>query len=147
MRRSGPLQRKTPLRAKRPAPTDELTRIAQLAFWQAGLAQCTRDKQGRYICPVCEQRFPRAWMQVHHLISQEAIRRHVASLRLEASRMEGLLRRRLWDARNAFACCRICHAQHTVATVRIPLRLVPERAWEFADEMGLTYLLTRYYPA
>jgi 5-methylcytosine-specific restriction endonuclease McrA len=158
VKRGGRLQRRKPLKAKvalrrdkrlrasPKEPTDELTRAAQLAFYEVGLLACERDRKRRYVCPVCRDGWTRGRMQVHHVVEQKAIKRYVASLRLQGDELNEVLRRRLWDPRNALAVCTDCHTRHTNAEWRIPLAVVPDAAHEFAAELELEYLIERYYP-
>ncbi len=52
----------------------------------------------------------------------------------------------LYDTRNRLPVCEYRHEQHTSAYRRIPRRVVPPAAWEFARELDLEYLILRYYP-
>lgn len=71
--------------------------------------------------------------QAHHVIPQRILRRlHLEHL--------------LWDTRNGLCLDAYHHGQHEVYAQRVPRHLIPERAWEFAAEVDLTWLLERDYP-
>jgi hypothetical protein len=52
----------------------------------------------------------------------------------------------LWDSANALPLCRDCHDANHTRSRPVPRHLIPEQAWEFAAELGLTHVLTRLYP-
>lgn len=68
----------------------------------------------------------------HHVITTQALRRYGFT-------------DRLWDPRNCLPVCFDCHGSHHGASRRIPLSVLSEDARAFADELGLGYLLERYY--
>lgn len=81
--------------------------------------------------------------QGHHVITQQALRRHAADRDMDAQRL-------LWDRRNRVPVCAICHHAHHAWTRRLPLSLVERhapRVRQFARELGLEWLLDREYPA
>jgi 5-methylcytosine-specific restriction endonuclease McrA len=51
----------------------------------------------------------------------------------------------LWDERNAMPLCRRCHERHETATDRIPRTLLTEANRDFASDLGLEWMLDRYY--
>lgn len=71
-------------------------------------------------------------LQAHHVLSQQHLRR---------AGMGG----RLWDTRNGVAVCESAHTDHTRATRRISVDVLPWAAWEFARECGMEWRLERYY--
>ena len=111
--------KRTPLRRPRRKPAGAI--MADL--WRDGLGPCAM--RGTTACS--------GPLQGHHVIEKRALRRRG-------------LDEHLWDKRNRMSLCDHHHAQHTVAHKRIPYDLVPASALEFADELGLTYLIERYYP-
>lgn len=72
-------------------------------------------------------------LEAHHVITQQQLRRHGYG-------------DKLWDPRNGMALCTFHHTRHTLARERIPFELIPPAAVEFATELGLDWLLDRYYP-
>ena len=74
-----------------------------------------------------------SWHQAHHVISQQNLRKHGKD-------------EYLWDTRNGMGLCESAHRAHDLAVARVPYeRLLPENL-AFAKELGLEYLLDRYYP-
>lgn len=73
-------------------------------------------------------------LQAHHIITQQALKKRG-------------LHGRLWDVRNGMCLCEQSHRRHTLAVERIPFDRLPERAVAFATELGLDWMLERYYPA
>lgn len=53
---------------------------------------------------------------------------------------------KLWDARNALGLCRYHHARHENYVQRVPRDVVPNDAFDFADELGLGWAIDREYP-
>jgi hypothetical protein len=51
------------------------------------------------------------------------------------------LRHLKWDLRNGLPVCRYHHFRHDYAVQRIPRRLIPAEAFEFADEIGARWAL------
>lgn len=72
-------------------------------------------------------------LQAHHVITQQALRK----------RGHGDL---LWDTRNGFAICEGAHARHSLAIDRIAYDDLPYAAFQFANELGLGWMIDRYYP-
>ena len=72
----------------------------------------------------------------HHLIPQQSLRRHVASLRLDEMPARRLLRVLLSDVRGGVALCRSCHANVEAGSIPLPRGKVPDVAWIFAAELG-----------
>lgn len=69
----------------------------------------------------------------HHVITQQHLR-------------ERGLHDLVWgDPRNGMPVPRSIHANHTAASERIPLWAVPAEAVEFACELGLGWMLDKYY--
>lgn len=72
-------------------------------------------------------------VEAHHVITRQQLRkRGLADL--------------TWDTRNGMGLCTRAHTRHTGALERVPRRLVPAHAEQFAREHALTHLLDRYYP-
>lgn len=72
-------------------------------------------------------------LQSHHVLTQQALRKR------------GLEHLR-WDVRNGVCVCEGAHRRHTLALERIPYEALPPAALEFADEVGLGWMIDRYYP-
>jgi hypothetical protein len=76
----------------------------------------------------------------HHLIRQQSLRAHTST-------MDDTER---WivvhDPRNGVPLCRRCHERVTSRFRPILRSEVPPRAWKFAKEHGLTWLLERECP-
>jgi len=75
-----------------------------------------------------------ARVQGHHILTQQCLRKHG----LDAF---------LWDQRNKFDCCERVHAAHHNRSRPIPAELLPDAAWAFASDVGLTWMIERYYGA
>lgn len=97
-------------------------------------------------CAQCRQK----GCQGHHVLAQQHIRDHVRGLRLDDAEAFALEERLLSDRRNRLPVCPDCHYGHEYAPdARLPRRLVPASAWEFAAELG-TWAVVRLegdYPA
>lgn len=50
------------------------------------------------------------------------------------------------DERNLIWLCMPCHFRHENAFRRVPFAVLPQEALDFADEVGLSHLIDRYYP-
>jgi hypothetical protein len=72
--------------------------------------------------------------QAHHLLPKRYLKR------------EGL-HAHLWDVRNGMALCAFHHERHENFVQRVPRQLLLPTAFEFADELGLGWLIDREYPA
>lgn len=72
-------------------------------------------------------------LQAHHVLTVQALRRYG-------------LAEHVWDARNGLCLCELHHARHHRALERVPRALLPGAVFEFADEVGLGWLLDREYP-
>lgn len=111
--------------------------------------RCKRDKEGLYICPACKESYRRHEMQGHHVIEKERLKKYLAEktrgLALAAEEIEKMLNALLWDVRDGVAVCVTCHRRHTDGVLRLPRACLPATAFEFADEVGLGYVLDRYY--
>jgi hypothetical protein len=121
MRRSQPRKGGNSLRRRRVKPVDKI----MAGIWREDIGACA-------VCPA-EGVACRGPVQSHHLIAKGALkRRH--------------LDEHLWDKRNRLAVCEWRHEQHTTRFKPIPRELLPPAVWEFAEELGLTYLIERAYP-
>lgn len=149
LKRGKPLQRKTPLtsnsplkrtgslsRAKRllsrPSPRMGQVERAEALQWHAH-AMWTDDgvRRVRTDCAIG------GWahgddLEVHHIVPKRILKR------------EGYADR-LWDDRNALVLCRRCHERHELAVRRVPFDLLPPQVHDFAEELGLGWVLERYY--
>lgn len=70
-------------------------------------------------------------IQGHHIIEQQQLKKHH-------------LREYLWDERNGMGLCAYHHQRHTHFIERVPWELLPPAAFEFAEEVGLPWLLDQY---
>ena len=73
-------------------------------------------------------------VQACHLIPKQALRRHGHG-------------DKLWDVRNGIGACYRAHRRSDAGLERFPRAKVPAAAWEFAAEIGLTWMLEALYPA
>jgi hypothetical protein len=142
------LGRGKPLKAKKPRRDPKTEPPKATRRFRAGtFRRCKRDPEtGLWVCPACGGLFAAVEMECHHIIEKERIKKYVAGLMLEseAHRLEVLIRR-LWDHRNGIAVCKNCHAEHTNRKRPLSRALLPECVWVFADEIGLSYVIDRYY--
>lgn len=92
------------------------------SIWRDGMGACALV--GTTVCS--------GPLQGHHVVERRALKRRG-------------LEEHLWDKRNRMSLCERHHARHTTAVERIPYSAVPAEAHEFAAELGLTYLIDRYY--
>lgn len=90
-------------------------------------------------CVVCGSRTN---IEGHHVIAKQEIKRVARSGRWEFDREQDAL----WDVRNGIPLCDRCHQRHETAFKRVPRHLIPPAAVAFADELGVGYLIDRYYP-
>lgn len=95
-------------------------------------------------CAACppRKRDPKVVVQVHHVISQQRLKRLAKDLKM--SELDRL--RLLTDPRNSMLVCDGCHEAHTRRMRRLPRRAVDSEAWEFAADWGLTEELMDEYP-
>jgi cytochrome c553 len=87
---------------------------------------------------VCEVCHGRPADHAHHILREQALRRFagIYGFDFQVAR---------FDVRNRFWICERCHSRHHTAAARIPLDALPGRAFEFACEIGLNWLLDREY--
>ena len=71
-------------------------------------------------------------IQAAHLIPQQTLRKEGFS-------------EHLWDPRNGVGACYRAHRRSDAAVERFPVERIPEAAWQFAEELGLTWKLERLY--
>lgn len=111
---------------KRPGPLRRHRKRRRVpTIWTANLGPCQ-------VCPA-EGGECYGPLAGHHIITQQALRREGLELYL-------------WDLRNRLTVCQGRHDRHHNGT-RIARELLPAPAFEFAEEVGLTRLIERYYPA
>lgn len=89
-----------------------------------------REARRRGRCAFCGE--TRGWLQGHHVIPKQRLKR----LGLHAH---------LWDQRNMMVLCSICHARHEVAFRRLPRALLTSDNEEFAAELGVDWMLEKLY--
>lgn len=85
-------------------------------------------------CDVCGPGSDCEDVQSHHVITQQQLRKRG-------------LEHLLWDHRNGLAVCERRHRRHTRAIERIRYGQLLIRNVVFAEEVGLDWILERYYPA
>ncbi len=73
-------------------------------------------------------------MEAHHLLPKRDLKAHN-------------LEEHLWDEANAIALCRYHHSRHETYRERLPRAFVPPAAFEFAETLGLGWLIDREYPS
>lgn len=71
-------------------------------------------------------------LQAAHVISKQALKSRG-------------LQDYLWDTRNGLSACYKAHRRSDSAVERFPRSRIPEAAEAFALELGIDYLLDRYY--
>lgn len=128
MRRAAPLKRHSPLRAepgkslKRKPPKHR--RAGSGLQWRIDLGPCV-------VCPAegVECRGP---VQGHHVIAKATLRKAGFAASLD-------------DLRNRLPVCEYRHEQHTTSYKTIPRSVLPAAVFEFAEEVGLTWWITRHY--
>lgn len=98
-------------------------------FWatvtEHGRAECVARKI-RDVGP-CEGR-----ITAHHVIPKQRLRNEL-----------GRDTEAIWDVRNAVPICERHHHLVTVAALRLPARIIPSGAWDFAKEHGMLWSLER----
>lgn len=92
-------------------------------LWRENLGRCVL-----YGVTACEGK-----VRGHHIIEKRTLRR------------EGLTEY-VWDRRNRLGLCDRHHARHHSGLERVPWRFLSDAAFDFAEEVGLGYLIDRYYP-
>lgn len=115
-----PLRRRTPLRQPRPKQAYDPQ------AWREGLGPCV-------VCTELGIEAPPYYMDAHHCIPAQALRRRGYTAEQA-------------DKRNRISLCRWHHERHHSRTNPVPRRLLPDSVFEFAAELGLGYLVDRYYP-
>lgn len=72
-------------------------------------------------------------LEAHHVVTQQQLRK--------IGRDD--LR---WDVRNGLTLCERHHRRHTRALTRVPFELLRPENVAFAEELGVVWILGRYYP-
>lgn len=72
-------------------------------------------------------------VRAHHVITQQALRKH------------GWIDFR-WETDNGVPVCERGHRRHHSGLERIPRDRLPRRAIDFANAIGLGWMILRYYP-
>jgi len=71
-------------------------------------------------------------VQAHHVITQQQLR-HLG------------MADHVWDVENGAALCETHHRRHHNRHEPIPWSILPARCRRFANDLGIAYLLGRYY--
>lgn len=90
-------------------------------------------------CAACRSK---AAVEAHHIIRVQVLRRYAVSNGYDFDDVQ-------WDGRNRLGLCRDCHANHHAASRKLPRELLWHYArwvFEFADELGLGWVLDHDYP-
>lgn len=116
-----------PRRQQKPMTVDD--RMAAEAF---------RRKVCSSPCVVCGSTVD---LKAHHVLPKREIKAYASANGLDAAQLRSLL----WDPRNGLSLCERDHMRHERALVRVPLALIPAKAWQFARELGRDWLLERTY--
>lgn len=109
-----------------PLNWDEKLRVVSPKVWQRLVLM--RDNGCVLKDETCEEPY-----EAHHILTQQQLRKRGFS---DVS----------YDVRNGMGLCNRHHRRHTRALERVPFERVPDRAHEFAAELGLGWLIDRYYP-
>ena len=117
--------KRTALKARRKPSLSAQERL-QAAEWRSGMGSCQ-------VCRYEALSGCLGPVQPHHVVEAKTLKKRG-------------LREYLYDVRNRLPVCEWRHEQHTTRFKPIPRSLIPSSAEEFAAELGLTYLLDRYYP-
>lgn len=102
-----------------------------------------RNWEGCKACPP-ERRNPKAKIEVHHVVSQQRIKRWCRERGIAKGSLAEL--RLLTDDRNSVLVDEHCHYGHTYKLRPIPRDVIPDHAWEFIEELGLTAEILEEYP-
>ena len=111
--------------------------------WQRFYDDARKMRKAWLGCEVCppEKRDPNAWLEIHHVISQQRLKRLARDRKLPEMRKLDLLT----DPRNSIVLCRECHHKHTIRHETLPLRSIPAAAWDFCRELGIKDELIKEY--
>ena len=71
-------------------------------------------------------------MQAAHIIPKQSLKRHGHA-------------DKVWDPRNGIGACYKAHRRSDAGLARFPVAYLPDKFWEFADEVGLRYLAEKLY--
>jgi hypothetical protein len=154
MERRKPLQRRTRLApGKSLAAGKPLERSGELKRTPlARVGKRRREKDDQSLHAVFSQRSPaarcavcgtRRWIDPHHVVPLQQLRSYASERGLSREAAQVIF----WDVRNRLWTCRQHHSDHESAAERLPLRLLPDEALEFARELGLERLLAKLYSA
>lgn len=114
-------------------------RLAQLG-WRA---ECVAGG----VCACCGAAPAKGeWLQAHHVLPKEYIKKYVSGLQLPAQAAAELLHELLWDKRNSMPLKNTHHALHTNRKRPVPWTCIEPRHLQFAGALGMVHVLTRQYP-
>lgn len=122
---------------------DDTPKDPRRAAWDRFYREARKMRRAWLGCEVCppEERDPNAWLEIHHVISQQRLKRLARDRKMPEMRKLDLLT----DPRNSIVLCRPCHHRHTVRNETLPLSSIPPAAWDFARELGLKDELIKEY--
>ena len=95
-----------------------------------------------FMCRRCGQHRASTW---HHWLPVRKLREHVRSLRLPHDEARVLLSALIHDERNLSPYALTCHLAAENHAPPFTRAEVPASAFEFADELGLVWLIERLY--
>ena len=136
------LNRRKALRNKPPerTPTADRRRLERLttAFVQEVYEACGNA------CAVCG--YEGRYLQVHHVIEADRLKRHYSDVGDGGWSLDELL----YDPSNGLLLCaepapNNCHGRHTLAVERIPRNCLRRENEAFAERVGMTWVLDRFY--
>lgn len=140
LKRFSPLRAKSGLERKSSLKRTAMKRPVKRSGYDLGMAGAWwASVVGTRSCAVCGERNR---VEGHHILPKRDIKQWALSEGLTTADAQ----KYLWDERNGLPLCVDCHQRHETAFQRVPRRLLPDSAFEFAKEMDLDYLLDRYYP-
>lgn len=137
-------------RAKTPGEKEQLHNFsptAQSAEWSRFFREARRlgkHWDGCHACPP-ERRVPKGIVEVHHVVSQQRLKRWCRERGIQKGALEELMI--LTDARNSMILCESCHYLHTYRGRPISRKVIRLHAWEFIRERGLEEEILEEYPA
>jgi hypothetical protein len=118
----------------------------QAQLWERYFREARRLGQSWKGCMACppERRDPGALLEVHHVVSQQRMKRWCRERGIPKGSVQEL--RALTDPRNSMLLDERCHSGHTSGLRRLDRGAIPSYAWAFAAEKDLTDEVMEEYP-